>query len=212
MIFITERDLKDKYRKNPFVKFQLQSNNRLTPEARQFLLDRKIEICDYQEEENYPEPESCQDETSLEEPCFMKEEYDNKTIYHVNLLVADLYEVAVLLKDQSFFYSQTLFRIGEATKELVIYDPDCPKRVDNEETIRKYYLEAMDYEKITPIHVLGENGVILVKLERIRQEFLLLSCNPSLQTATIYQFVKEITEIISSILGEMKPCQKKTQT
>lgn len=44
MKFITEGDLRDLYNKEPFTAFDLESEARLTPGARQFLLDRKIEI------------------------------------------------------------------------------------------------------------------------------------------------------------------------
>ncbi|HJV45108.1 MAG TPA: ethanolamine utilization protein, partial [Bacillota bacterium] len=44
MKFITEGDLRDLYNKEPFTAFDLESEARLTPGARQFLLDRKIKI------------------------------------------------------------------------------------------------------------------------------------------------------------------------
>lgn len=44
MKFITEMELKIQYRKAPFSSYLLPSQVRLTPEARQFLVDRKIEI------------------------------------------------------------------------------------------------------------------------------------------------------------------------
>lgn len=44
MLFITEGDLKNQYRQSPFKTFELQVETRLTPEARQFLVDRQILI------------------------------------------------------------------------------------------------------------------------------------------------------------------------
>ncbi len=44
MLFITEEDLKGQYRQRPFETFQLQLETRLTPEARQFLIDRQVTI------------------------------------------------------------------------------------------------------------------------------------------------------------------------
>ncbi len=46
MKFITEGDLRDLYNKEPFTAFDLETETRLTPGARQFLLDRKIKILD----------------------------------------------------------------------------------------------------------------------------------------------------------------------
>lgn len=44
MHFITENELKVKYRKQAFSDFYLQEEERLTPEAKQFLSDKKIEL------------------------------------------------------------------------------------------------------------------------------------------------------------------------
>ncbi|MBP1041659.1 hypothetical protein I6N95_11635 [Vagococcus sp. BWB3-3] len=44
MLFITEEVLKGQYRQRPFETFQLQLETRLTPEARQFLIDRQVTI------------------------------------------------------------------------------------------------------------------------------------------------------------------------
>lgn len=46
MKFITEEDLRDLYKKQPFMDYDLQPGERLTPGARQFLLDRGINLYD----------------------------------------------------------------------------------------------------------------------------------------------------------------------
>ena len=46
MKFITEDDLRDLYKKEPFMDYDLQPGERLTPGARQFLLDRGINLND----------------------------------------------------------------------------------------------------------------------------------------------------------------------
>ena len=40
MKFITEEDLRDLYKKQPFTDYDLKEGERLTPGARQFLVDR----------------------------------------------------------------------------------------------------------------------------------------------------------------------------
>ena len=44
MKFITEEDLRDLYRKEPFTAYALEPESRLTPGARQFLSDRGINM------------------------------------------------------------------------------------------------------------------------------------------------------------------------
>lgn len=46
MMFLTEGDLRQQYRKDPFERFILEENTRLTPGAQQFLNDRKIHIIE----------------------------------------------------------------------------------------------------------------------------------------------------------------------
>ena len=46
MKFITEEYLKDVYRKEPFNIYELNNDKRLTPGARQYLLDKGIKILD----------------------------------------------------------------------------------------------------------------------------------------------------------------------
>lgn len=46
MRFITENELRDLYRQEPFTSFTLQTDERLTPGARQYLLDKGINMYD----------------------------------------------------------------------------------------------------------------------------------------------------------------------
>ena len=46
MKFITEEDLRDLYKKQPFTDYDLKEGERLTPGARQFLVDRGIDMYD----------------------------------------------------------------------------------------------------------------------------------------------------------------------
>lgn len=46
MKFITEEDLRDLYRKEPFTTYEIEPGARLTPGARQYLLDRGINMLD----------------------------------------------------------------------------------------------------------------------------------------------------------------------
>ena len=46
MKFITEEDLRDLYKKQPFTDYDLKEGERLTPGARQFLVDRGVDMYD----------------------------------------------------------------------------------------------------------------------------------------------------------------------
>ncbi len=57
MKFITEDDLRDQYRKEPFIEYEVESDSRITPGARQFLADRKIILFDAENPRKKPEAE-----------------------------------------------------------------------------------------------------------------------------------------------------------
>lgn len=48
MKFVTEMELRDLYEREPFVTFVLQPNMKITPGARQFLMDRRIKLVSSQ--------------------------------------------------------------------------------------------------------------------------------------------------------------------
>ena len=50
MLFITEADLRDQFKLQPITKFKLPPDTKLTPGARQFLLDRGVDL--YDEDQN----------------------------------------------------------------------------------------------------------------------------------------------------------------
>ena len=195
MKYITEYDLKTKYRNKPFQTIQVDECTRFTADAIQFLRDRRIEVitknsadlsinvADKEHEENIPE-------------------YSEHTRFYVRLLQADTMKCALLAKEIQFNLSQQLFRLSEAIGELVVYNPEHPQHADSEETVKRYKEEAIHYKKVTPITALGKHGTVIVDLDHLRCELLLMSFNEELNTATIYQFIKEINEIIETIIQE----------
>lgn len=62
MKFITEEDLRDLYKKQPFTDYDLQPGERLTPGARQFLVDRGINMYDETDPFSVPAPKKAEEE------------------------------------------------------------------------------------------------------------------------------------------------------
>ncbi len=56
MKFITEDDLRDLYKKEPFTEYVIEPGTRITPGARQFLADRQIYLPDEDPARNLPKP------------------------------------------------------------------------------------------------------------------------------------------------------------
>lgn len=68
MKFITEEDLRDLYKKQPFTDYDLQPGERLTPGARQFLVDRGINMYDETDPFSTPAPKKAEAEEPAAAP------------------------------------------------------------------------------------------------------------------------------------------------
>ena len=68
MKFITEEDLRDLYKKQPFTNYDLQPGERLTPGARQFLVDRGINMYDENDPLSRPVKQELKETKTAEVP------------------------------------------------------------------------------------------------------------------------------------------------
>ena len=68
MKFITEEDLRDLYKKQPFTNYDLQPGERLTPGARQFLVDRGINMYDENDPLSRPVKQELKETKTAEAP------------------------------------------------------------------------------------------------------------------------------------------------
>ena len=58
MKYITEAQLRDLYKESPFESYKCSDDTRLTPNARQFLIDFKIDILDSENRGNNKKPKA----------------------------------------------------------------------------------------------------------------------------------------------------------
>ncbi|MSS77659.1 cobalamin adenosyltransferase [Anaerococcus sp. WCA-380-WT-2B] len=76
MLFITEDKLRNQYKKSPFDSYLLKKGNKLTPQARQFLIDFRIKIIN---EEN-PKPIKKKEDLKIEDKVFKDKKYIKKVL------------------------------------------------------------------------------------------------------------------------------------
>lgn len=144
MRFITELELKMQYRKAPFTQLKLPLQTRLTPEARQFLVDRKIKIC---------QQEACEDEL-VKEKLPVQNDSNNekfvgvfqKTISFFLLSFSFLLEKDVSLAEQVLGWQKHLEAVQKAWEQGTSI-PIFPK------TETKQRLEKIDNLEVSAFHV-----------------------------------------------------------
>lgn len=178
MHFITESELRTTYRKAPFQEFTLKPEERLTPEGKQFLIDKKVALIEVRVSENGLE--------AVEElPEFS---------FYKGWLSCELYEAAILAMDYSVTMSQELLKLEQEVNEMLGKEDDkiesCIETVFESET---FELEA--------VHLFSHHGKLLIKLKKI-EEFIHLihakypQCQKSLQMTN-----KKLNEFRKQLVG-----------
>ncbi|MGM0125901.1 hypothetical protein IGI37_003302 [Enterococcus sp. AZ194] len=153
MHFITESELRITYRNAPFQEFTLKPEERLTPEGKQFLIDKKIRLIEAQALENGLETVG---ETPLPEFLFYKE-----------WLSCELYEAAILAMDYSVTMSQELLQLAQEVNEGLTKEVNETKVVCDK---TDFGSEAFELEAV---HLFSRYGKLLIKFKKI-EEFIRL--------------------------------------
>lgn len=166
MKFITEEDLRILFRREPFATYDLPAQAKLTPGARQFLLDKKISFCDdpLSVKRKTTKPAEVIAETPITEPapdCFLLKLETLKAQFleaGITLLDRD-----VLLAEQVFDLERMLSFVGkDASGQLNSFKP-CSGF--NKENQNEPYSDCFE---ITGFHAQSEKGREIVLLHRLR--------------------------------------------
>lgn len=99
MLFITEDNLRYKYKKSPFDSYIIEKGSKLTPQARQFLLDFRIKIIDKSK------PEKIKKENKLKDNQNFKNLDEKKLDKKVSLIIKKL---ALEIRDFDFEFATYL--------------------------------------------------------------------------------------------------------
>ncbi|MGL6221723.1 MAG: hypothetical protein ACRC36_27105, partial [Lacrimispora sphenoides] len=166
MKFITEDDLRILFRREPFTTYDLPAGTRLTPGARQFLVDKKIPISDdpmivkrknekpAEKKEEAPEKEICRDRFLLKKKTLQAQFLETG----LELLNRD-----VLLAEQIFALERKLSDLGKEGREVEFgFEPCTGFHKEN------FNKPSDDCFEITGFHAQSEKGKEIVLLHRLR--------------------------------------------
>lgn len=218
MKFITEADLRAIYKANPFTSYTLPAEARLTPGARQYLLDLGVDMYERKKESPIAEKSVVTTETSIRE---LEKEWlllKIKCLKPNFLLTAqDLTTLDVLLAQQVTdlgrqFCLLALYVEGKCEVADLCLVPCAGMDEDN-------FDKALD-ECVTigEFHLQLENGRALVLLSRLRSEVALFAkeiemralqgdCVTTLITK-LNQIANKLSQLICSAIGGTA-CKKK---
>ncbi|AQP53762.1 hypothetical protein CBF34_08435 [Vagococcus penaei] len=142
MHFVTETELRYRYRQQVFTEYRLSSNDRLTPEARQFLADRQILLIK-------PGTEVLEDSSSMDTQA-ISADYTELLLKNCQL---DLLAAARLAYDCDYQLCETLFELADSI-------------VDKQNNVEVNPFTESTYQ-LRMLYILSNKGPLLLALERI---------------------------------------------
>lgn len=219
MKFITEEDLRDLYRKQPFTNYDLQEGERLTPGARQFLVDRGIDMYDIGEPKAGRNVESS-GRTGSGGGCgrnVRKLRCRLGSLRALFLLTAkDLLKDDVCASQQLMHLYRQLEGLKNAPEGICeAGDMKCEACSSiNEENFSQSLGECFE---ITEFHMQMDNGRVILLLDRLRSETEILAIEAEELTgsesgrqleAKLNQIINILSQMICKAMGG-KECQRK---
>ncbi|WP_312426113.1 hypothetical protein [Lacrimispora sp.] len=204
MKFITEDDLRILFRKEPFTSYDLPAEARLTPGARQFLVDKKIPISDdpmavkrkneklTEKKEEAPDKKTCRDRFLLKK----------KTLQAQFLEVGlELLSRDVLLAEQVFDLERKLLNLKEEGREEETGFKPCTGF--HEDHMQEPFEDCFE---ITGFHAQSEKGKEILLLHRLRCSTRELAAEAG--SENLNPVINRLSQMICLEYGG-KTCQRK---
>lgn len=223
MKFITEDDLRDLYKKEPFTTYEIEPGARLTPGARQFLTDRGInkfdeDFCIKKSTENLkPQAEKPEEKNTWKKKklhCKMKSTEALFLITAEQLLNSDVFLAQRVIHLTKQFYGLTNALEGKGQVEN-LYCQECTGfKSEN------FCADLDDCFEITEFHLQLEKSKEILSLHRLRcalreVEPVILEVNDGEDENKLYnelieklnQIINTLSQMICSAVGG-KECQR----
>lgn len=210
MRFITEDDLRILFRREPFTSYNIPTGNRLTPGARQFLVDKKVPISNdpmvvkriNQKPSEVKEEAAKKEEAPKKETCKEIFKFKKKTLQAQFLEVGlDLLSRDVLLAQQVFDLERKLSFLGKEGREEEITCKACTGF--HEGNIHESFEDCFE---ITGFHAQSEKGKEIVLLHRLRCNLRELAAEA--ENENLNPIINRLSQMICLEYGG-KSCQMK---
>jgi ethanolamine utilization cobalamin adenosyltransferase len=213
MKFITEDDLRILFRREPFTSYNTPEGSRLTPGARQFLMDKKVSIRDEQmavkqKYNKLPEIKEAPKEEAPKKEVAKKEIYKDIFQLKKKTLQAQFLETGlellnrdVLLAEQIFDLERKFSDLGKEGREENIAFKPCTGF--HEENIHEYFEDCFE---ITGFHAQSEKGKEIILLHRLRCNLRELAAEA--ENENLNPVINRLSQMICLEYGG-KLCQRK---
>lgn len=218
MKFITEADLRATYKANPFTSYVLPAETRLTPGARQYLLDLGVDMYERKKEQAVP------NQQKIAQPSTESVLEKEWLLLKIKCLKPDFLLTAQEIMMLDVPLAQQVTDLGRQFCLLTLYiEGKCevadlclsPCEGINETNFSKALDECV---AIGEFHLQLANGRALVLLSRLRSEVALFAKEIEIRgiehdsveslVKKLYQITNKLSQLICSAIGG-KACKKK---
>lgn len=208
MRFITEYDLRARFNEQPFTDYQMETDTRLTPGARQFLSDRRINISEdnVKTRSGVPDESPKKEETDRNHSLAMAKLLGDMEILEAEFLVvtSQIIETDIEIAGQMSKTGRRFGRIksfiAEETADTGICSEGCAG-MDKEECGQ----DMGDCFEITDLYIQSANGRIIVQMNALRARLraMRIHIEEALSTAGQEKRLTAATEAVNRIINEL---------
>lgn len=170
MKFITEMELRDLYRREPFSTYVLEPDTKITPGARQFLIDKRVTLVQLQcSDSNKLKTNEANQAEGNNNWCAMRLRGKMDYIESLFLLI-----VAEILRSGDTVLSEEVMALGRCFRNLRHAEREqiAPDNIQfwgwSEEEIKKRSDDLEKYININEFHMAWENGKEIALLNHLR--------------------------------------------
>ncbi len=170
MRFITETELRDLYKAEPFTAYTLEPRTKLTPEARQFLVDRGIKLAEAQDSKSKSTGNgNGKSGTEQESWNVLRLRRRMESLESLFLMVG-----ANLLSGGSTVLAEEVFALGRCFSEVkkTAWEQTSPVNLQfqnwSEAEMKNCSTYLGKHFDITEFHVRTENGAAIASLNHLR--------------------------------------------
>lgn len=227
MKFITEDDLRDLYRTEPFTEYEVEPGTRITPGARQFLADRQIILYDTENPRKKQMTEK-QNQTMLPPQSVSIDLCNKKLCVRIQSLEAMFLTIAEDLLERDILLAQKVISLKKSfseIKEVLDHGTACHPLICEECTginQDNFSQDLGDCFEITEFHIQLGKGREIIRLHRLRcalrelefdiQEFFSGCDDENIQcqemNGKVNQIINTVSQMICYTAGGEK-CQRK---
>ncbi|EOL43427.1 hypothetical protein [Enterococcus caccae] len=175
MHFVTESELRTDFRKEAFTQFCLTNQSRLTPGAKQFLLDKKIQIIS----------EADLKKNAAKKPL-------NSLNGYKEIVSSELLESALLAMNLELNISQQIIDLEKTLIQALEQEP-----FDEEHSLG----EAEEFN-LNAVHIFSEQGTLLIKLKKVYGIIHLIQAEYPQYNQLLRKANQKITELKKQLVGE----------